>query len=132
MDYKYIIVALIFIVFDVVTGVLQALINGAFKSHIMRKGGYRKLCLIVCIAFGVALDYSQTLVDLGFQFPCLQMICGYITFMEIMSIIENINLAFPHALPKSLINVLGHAAEENGVEKKDEDKPSDDETNQGV
>ena len=131
MDYRYIIVALIFIVFDVVTGVLQALINGTFKSHIMRKGGYRKLCLIVCIAFGVALDYSQTLVDLGFTFPCLRMITCYITFMEIMSIIENLNLAFPGSLPQSLIKVLGHAAEENGV-KKDEAKPGDDETDQGV
>ena len=126
MDYKYIIVTLIFITFDVITGVLQALINGTFKSHIMRKGGYRKLCLLVVIAFGVALDYSQTLVDLGFAFPCLKMIACYITFMEIMSIIENINLAFPHALPKALIDVLGHAAEENGVEK-DEDKRSDSE-----
>ena len=122
MDYRYIIVALIFIVFDVVTGVLQALINGTFKSHIMRKGGYRKLCLIVCIAFGVALDYSQTLVDLGFTFPCLRMITCYITFMEIMSIIENLNLAFPGSLPKSLISVLGHVAEENGVKEEDTDE----------
>ena len=122
MDYRYIIVALIFIVFDVITGVLQALINGTFASHIMRKGGLRKLCLLIVIAFGVALDYSQTLVDLGFTFPCLKMIACYITFMEIMSIIENLNLAFPGSLPKALIDVLGHAAEENGVEKKEEDE----------
>ena len=131
MDYRYIVVALIFIVFDIVTGVLQAMINGTFKSHKMRKGGLRKLCLLIVIAFGVALDYSQTVVDLGFTFPCLRMITSYITFMEIMSIIENLNLAFPGSLPKSLISVLGHAAEENGV-KKDEDKPGDDETDQGV
>ena len=122
MDYKYIIVTLIFITFDVITGVLQALINGTFKSHIMRKGGYRKLCLLIVIAFGVALDYSQTLVDLGFTFPCLKMIAGYITFMEIMSIVENLNLAFPGSLPKALIDVLGHAAEESGVEKKEDEE----------
>lgn len=126
MDYKYIIVTLIFITFDIATGVLQALITGTFESHKMRKGGFRKLCLLVVIAFGVALDYSQMLVDLGFEFPCLKAIATYITFMEIMSIIENINMAFPHALPKALIDVLGHAAEENGVEK-DEDKRSDSE-----
>ena len=125
MDYRYIIVALIFITFDVVTGVLQALVNGTFKSHIMRKGGYRKLCLVVCIAFGVALDYSQTLVDLGFTFPCLKMIACYITFMEIMSIVENINLAFPGSLPKALIDALGHAAEENGVKEEDEVEESE-------
>lgn len=117
MDYKYIIVALIFIAFDIATGVLQALINGRFESHKMRKGGFRKLCLLVVLAFGVALDYSQTLVELGFNFPCLKAIAIYITFMEIMSIIENINSAFPNALPKALVDVLGHAAKESGVDK---------------
>lgn len=117
MDYRYIVVALIFIVFDIATGVLQALINGTFQSHKMRKGGFRKLCLLIVIAFGVALDYSQTLVELGFTFPCLKMIACYITFMEIMSIIENINSAFPNALPKALVDVLGHAAKEIGVDK---------------
>lgn len=122
MDCRYIVVTLIFIGFDVVTGVLQAFINGTFKSHIMRKGGYRKLCLVVCLAFGVALDYSQTVVDLGFAFPCLKAIATYISFMEIMSIIENINLAFPGTLPKQLVDILGHAAEEHGVEDETESK----------
>lgn len=121
MNYEYIIVTLIFIVFDVLTGVLQALINGTFQSRVMRKGGLHKLALMIVLAFGVALDYSQTLVDLGFEFPCLKAIAAYISLMEIMSIVENINLAFPNALPKSLVNVLNHAAESNGVEAEDED-----------
>ena len=120
MDYRYILVTAIFIVFDVVTGVLQAMINGTFESKKMREGGLHKLTLLTVLAFGVALDYSQTLVELGFDFPCLKAIAGYITFMEILSCIENINLAFPNMLPKSLINILNHAAEENGVET-DED-----------
>lgn len=121
MDYRFILVACIFIVFDVVTGVLQALINGTFESKIMRKGGLHKICLLVTIAFGVALDYSQTLVELGFEFPCLKAIAGYITFMEILSCIENLNLAFPNLLPKTLIKMLNHAAQENGVDVDDED-----------
>lgn len=121
MNYEYIIVTLIFIVFDVLTGVLQALINSTFQSRVMRKGGLHKLALMIVLAFGVALDYSQTLVDLGFEFPCLKAIAAYISLMEIMSIVENINLAFPNALPKSLVNVLNHAAESNGVEAEDED-----------
>lgn len=116
MDYRFILVACIFIVFDIVTGVLQALINGTFESKKMRRGGLHKIALLVVLAFGVALDYSQTLVELGFKFPCLKAIAGYITLMEIMSSIENINLAFPNALPKKLVDVLGHAAEENGVD----------------
>lgn len=115
MDYKYIVVTLIFIGFDIATGVLQALITGTFESHKMRKGGFRKLCLLVVIAFGVALDYSQTLVDLGFEIPCLSWICGYISLMEIMSIVENINTAFPNALPKGLTKMLNDVAHEKGV-----------------
>ena len=122
MDHRFILVACIFIVFDIVTGVLQALINGTFESKKMRRGGLHKIALLVVLAFGVALDYSQTLVELGFEFPCLKTIAGYITLMEIMSSIENINLAFPNALPKSLINMLGHAAEENGVDIEDDKK----------
>ena len=120
MDYNFIAVTCIFIVFDVITGVLQAFINGTFKSKIMRQGGLHKIALLVTMAFGVALDYSQTLVELGFTFPCLKTIAGYISLMEIMSVIENINLAFPNALPKSLINLLGHAAKENGVDLEDD------------
>ena len=122
MDYNFIAVTCIFICFDVVTGVLQAFINGTFKSKIMRQGVLHKIALLVTIAFGVALDFSQTMVELGFTFPCLKTICGYISLMEIMSIIENINLAFPNALPKSLIKMLGHAAKENGVDIEDDKK----------
>ena len=122
MDYRFILVACIFIVFDIATGVLQALINGTFESKKMRHGGLHKIALLVVLAFGVALDYSQTMVELGFEFPCLKTIAGYITLMEIMSSIENINLAFPNALPKSLVNVLGHAAKENGVDEDDKEE----------
>ena len=122
MDYKFIAVACIFIVFDVVTGVLQAFINGTFDSKKMRQGGLHKLCLLVTMAFGVALDYSQMLVELGFEFPCLKTIAGYITFMEILSCIENINLGFPNLLPKSLVSILNHAAKENGVEEDDQEE----------
>ena len=69
MDYNFIAVTCIFIVFDVITGVLQAFINGTFKSKLMRQGGLHKIALLVTMAFGVALDYSQTLVELGLLFP---------------------------------------------------------------
>ncbi len=116
MNHNYILVTLIFILFDIITGVMQALITGTFESRKMRKGGLRKLCLLVVIGFGVVLDYSQTLVDLGFNVPCQSWICAYISLMEIMSIVENINLAFPNALPKGLTKMLNDVAREKGVE----------------
>lgn len=125
MNYNYIIVALIFIVLDILSGVLQSLINGTFESKKMRIGGLHKLLLIFVIGFGIALDFSQKLADLGFNFPCLTVICLYITAMEIMSIIENINLAFPNALPKSLVRTLKGVAKENGINTDDVKKEDD-------
>lgn len=122
MNYNYILVTIIFIILDIVSGVLQAMINHTFQSHKMREGGIRKLYLLVVIIFGVALDYSQTLIDLGFNLPCLSMICVYISLMEIMSIIENINLGFPNALPKSLTKILYDAAHEQGVDDEDHEE----------
>lgn len=118
MDYNYIIIALIFIGFDIVSGVLQSLINGTFESKKMRIGGLHKLFLLVVIAFGVALDFSQTLVNLGFSLPALKMICIYVTLMEVMSCVENVNSGFPNALPKPLVNTLKQVAKENGIEDK--------------
>lgn len=122
MNYNYILVTIIFIILDIVSGVLQSMINHTFQSHKMREGGIRKLYLLVVIIFGVALDYSQTLIDLGFNLPCLSMICVYISLMEIMSIIENINLGFPNALPKSLTKILYDAAHEQGVDDEDHEE----------
>ncbi len=119
MNYNYILVTIIFIILDIVSGVLQAMINHTFQSHKMREGGMRKLYLLVVIIFGLALDYSQTLIDLGFNLPCLSMICVYISLMEIMSIIENINLGFPNALPKSLTKILSDTAHQQGVDDED-------------
>lgn len=121
IDYKFIAVAVMFIVFDILTGVVGACIRGEFKSNAMRKGGMHKLFLIVVIAFGVSLDIAQQLVDLGFSIPCCTAICSYIALMEILSVVENIHLTFPDALPKSLTNILYQTAKEKGIEDKKED-----------
>lgn len=125
INYNLNIIAFAFIVFDIVTGVLASMITGTFKSSRMREGGKRKLFLLVVIGFGAMLDYAQYMADIGMSIPANATICGYIALMEIMSIVENINIAYPNALPKALTNVLYKSAEDKGVkteDKKDDDK----------
>lgn len=112
---KFIIVAFIFILCDIFTGVVSALTTGSFKSGVMREGGLHKFMLLTVIVFGVVLDIAQYMVDLGFSIPATTAICGYITLMEIMSCIENIDKGFPGALPKILTKTLSDAASEKGV-----------------
>lgn len=117
---KFIIVAFIFILCDIFTGLVSAVVTGTFKSKVMREGGKHKFLLLSVIAFGVVLDIAQYMVDMGFNIPATTAICGYITLMEIMSCVENINKGFPNALPKTLVKTLSHAADEMGAKENKE------------
>lgn len=121
IGYEFILVTFIFIALDIISGVISSFITGTFKSSKMREGGKHKLLLLIVIVFGVALDVSQAILDMGFSLPCTSAICSYITFMEILSFIENVNLAFPNALPEALTNILYQTAKDKGVKVNDDE-----------
>lgn len=126
INYKWIVVAFGFIVFDIVSGVIGALVRGDFKSSVMREGGKHKLFLLLVLSFGVAMDVAQGYVDLetqlGFTVPVNASICAYVTVMELLSIVENIVLTYPNALPKIVTDMLYNAARKQGVEYKEKDE----------
>lgn len=119
---SFMIVACMFIACDIITGVTAALINKEFESPKMRSGGLKKFFYLIIIAFGVCLDLAQNMVDLGFSLPCTSGICAYLTLMEIMSCIENIEHGFPGMLPKALTKTLKQTAKNVGVPVKDDDE----------
>lgn len=118
-DYKIVLVAFAFIVLDIFTGLVSAWATGTFRSSAMREGGKHKIVLIMTVIFGIALDYAQQLCDIGISVPATAAICGYISLMEIMSCVENINKGFPDALPRSLVSILRNVAEEHEVKGDD-------------
>ena len=91
-----------FVVLDMVTGIVKALMKKEFTSSIMREGLFHKIGSILCVVFGVLVDYAQTIVDLGVTFPVANAVCAYIILMEIGSVIENICLINPDILPDKL------------------------------
>lgn len=112
---KYISVATLFMIFDIITGLWSAIATKTYKSSVMREGGKHKVTLVLVILFGVLLDYAQTLVDIGFAIPATLIICIYIIIMEIGSCKENINKAYDKAIPEELNDVIDKAVEK--VEK---------------
>lgn len=115
----YIIVITIgLIIFDILSGLLSAMIKGTFESHIMREGGLHKLMLLLAISFGIFLDYSLKVVDIGVNVPVGRFICIYIIIMEICSIIENINKGFPNLIPAPILKIFN--TEKEKLEKKEE------------
>lgn len=78
---------LLFSLFDVITGYLQARINNDVKSEIMREGLIHKFLLIIIILIGFILQYSFGINGISV------VICVYICVMEITSIFENLQKA---------------------------------------
>lgn len=97
----YLIVAL-FMILDIITGVIKAFKEKAYTSTVMREGLYHKVGSVLCVLFGVLVDYAQTIVDLGVTVPVAVSVCVYIILMEIGSIIENVCAINPDILPDKI------------------------------
>lgn len=87
---KIAIVALVFILFDIITGFLKAAAKHDIDSTILRKGLLHKLSEIVSIVFAFLCEYAVQFVELGVNLPLVAAVCAYIILMEIISIIENL------------------------------------------
>lgn len=82
-----IVTPLCFSLADVITGIIQAIINNDLDSKKMREGLLRKCLLIVIILLSF-------LVRFAFNLPAIsQVICSYIILMECVSIMENLTKA---------------------------------------
>ena len=88
-------IVLIFISFDILFGLLQALTNQTFQSSMMRQGLFHKLGEILCYLFGVVCDTTLPLINILVPFSLANAITIYIVIMEIGSILENLSKVSP-------------------------------------
>lgn len=120
-----IVCVLVAICMDVVSGLVKAMATG---EKINSKEGYRgfwkKMALILALAFGIFLDtfipimLGIVTLELPFKMPIGTIVGCYIVINEAISIIENINLAAPTALPKWIKKILegaGKTIDEGGT-----------------
>ena len=91
-----------FIGLDMITGLIKAFKQHNYTSSVMREGLFHKCGSMICIVFGVLVDYAQGLVDLGVVVPVAFSICAYIILMECGSIIENVAEINPQIMPEKL------------------------------
>lgn len=87
---KIFIVVAVFILFDIITGIIKALYNHSIDSTYLRKGLFHKLSEIIAVAGCGLLDFETHYIDFGFEIPILKPVAMYICVMELISIIENI------------------------------------------
>lgn len=78
---------LIFMIGDIVSGVIQAVINKNLDSQKMREGLLRKILLILIVILSFIFQYA-------FNIPAIsKVVCIYLIVMEIISIMENLKKA---------------------------------------
>lgn len=93
---------------DIITGWIQATVNGEWDSTKMRKGLYRKggELLVVIIAF-----VAEAAIPVVAEYKVATWISLYIVIMEAVSVLENLDQAGV-GFPKSILKKLGKVKEE--------------------
>lgn len=130
MNIAPVIVVLIFIAFDVLTGWLKAFSTGTTNSSIMREGLFHKIGELLAMAFGYVCQYTLPYIGVEVSIPFAGAIGTYIVLMETASIVENISIINPQ-LAKILDKVFEkekiNPDEEGGAHlaKQDESTGSD-------
>ena len=109
------IIATIFIVFDILTGWLKALSTGTTNSSIMRQGLFRKLAEVMAVIFGYLCELSFPYAGIDVSIPFATGIATYIVLMETASIIENLAIMNPH-----LSEILDKFFSKDKIRKDDE------------
>ena len=84
------IIVLASILFDIITGILQAVYNHTLDSEVLRKGLFHKLSEILALAFGWGIEFAIDYLEIGVEIPILTGVAAYIFIMEAVSIIENL------------------------------------------
>lgn len=90
MNYAIYVLAIILILFDVITGLLKAIKNHDLDSTILREGLYHKLAEILAMLCPAILYYGAKYTNIDIPFPLPEFVCTYISVMEIVSSIENL------------------------------------------
>lgn len=78
---------IIFMIADIFTGFVQAVINHSIKSQVMREGLLHKVLILIILI----LSFISSIT---FNLPIIsKFVCAYIIIMEFTSILENLKKA---------------------------------------
>lgn len=110
----------VFIVLDILSGLLKALYNKAFKSSVMRNGLFHKAGEILVLGLLYLVEIESTAMGMDTGLPLFKTGCGYVALMEIGSIIENLKAFTP-----GIDNIIRKEKVNNGEENFSEPQRSD-------
>lgn len=87
---EQIILVLIMILLDIITGVIQAFKHGDLNSSLLRSGLFNKLGEVIAIVCAYIFQYIPKAFEIEIDIPLLTGVAVYIVLMEMVSVIENL------------------------------------------
>lgn len=108
LDFNWwiIVITLIFIIFDFLTGFMQAVANKEVSSEKLRKGLFHKCGFMLAVCLGLLCEWAMQFVNLGFDVPIATAVCVYIILTEIMSILENLGKMSPELANSTFMQIF--------------------------
>lgn len=84
-----------FIIFDIITGLLEGFYEGKINSTKLRKGLYHKASELLSATGAYLMEQAIAYVDFGVALPVFNSVCAYICLLETISILENLSSVNP-------------------------------------
>lgn len=102
--------AFILMLFDMVSGIIQAVMNREFRSSTMRTGLGHKAVLALIILLAICIEIlSDHVSGLGFGGVTIYVVCVAIIIMEVASIMENLSKAYPELADLPVMKIFEHS-----------------------
>lgn len=119
-----IILVLILIVIDVISGITAAFMKKTIDSSVMRRGLLHKASYILVILLAGTLEWAVSVggpaLGVGLDLPIVVPTCIYLGLTEISSIGENLSQIDPSLRSAPVFSVLGRVKSPEAEEKQEE------------
>ena len=89
IDWHVPVIMLLFILADIVTGLIKAFKNHDVNSEKMRAGLLNKMVYVVLLFVAYLIEYAVDFFDMGINIPIAITVATYICLTELVSICEN-------------------------------------------
>lgn len=110
--------ASLLMLFDMISGIISAIMNHQFKSSTMRTGLGHKAVLALIILLAMCIEIlSAHVAGLGFGGVTVYVVCVAIIVMEVASILENLCKAYPDIASLPIMKIFEHADAEAATAK---------------
>lgn len=106
VDTEVLIITLVMIVLDLVSGFIGAIKEKNVQSEKLRLGLWHKAGFIGLIVLAYIVQYASIRLDLGFEVPTVLAVCIYIIVTEAISIFENLCVLNPDIIHSPLGSIF--------------------------